>query len=116
MSKGRKVGSGKVVVNGKVMTTQSYVNCVEQALINNGNNWMTTDQIISWGYANGLCERKNAPRRAVAHPMYKIMSMIIDNTTDISIQRRLNNKGILEYQLKDPKHIMINGELYDVTH
>lgn len=114
MSKGRKVGTGKVFVGGQVMTTQRYMDTAVAALENNGNNWMTTDQIVSWGYANGMCEHKNSRRLATTHPMWKIMSMMSSGKNK-EVTFRYNAKGLLEYKLRNPKHIMVNGVLYENT-
>lgn len=104
----RKVGSGNVVVNGKVMTTQMYQEVVENALIHNGNNWMSVGQIVLWGSTNKMCEKKDAPRRAMTHPMWKIVSTMGDKLL------RIRKNGVYMYKLRNPKEVYINGEPYMV--
>lgn len=108
MSKGRK---GKVFVGGHVMTTQRYMDTVVSALENNGNNWMTAQQMICWGSTNGLCEKLNSPRKSPSHPLWKILSMMSEDYE--RIERRKNKNGLFEYKLRKPKQIMINGEWYN---
>ena len=110
----RKAGFGNVVLNGRVLTTQDYKNAAIKALEANGNNWMTTRQIVSWASDNGLVENINRPRKASAHPMWKIMSIMSNDVTS-PIKFRYNKKNRLEYQIKPEmvKTLYINGTRYE---
>lgn len=113
---GRKVGSGNVMVNGKIMTTQDYENVVVSALEHNGNNWMTVDQMVLWGSTHKMCEKKDAPREATTHPLWKVVSMMMYDVPFAN--RRLERKrehGRYMYKLSDPTKVYVNGEEYDLT-
>lgn len=108
MKKGRKIGTGKVKVYGQIMTGMAYRQTIINALKANGNNWMTVNQIINWGSDNKLCERKNAPRRAQVHPMWKIMTNLFREMNS-PVVRHKNSKGVYVYRLVEPSTIRVDG-------
>lgn len=109
----RLKGDKGVIINGHVMTTQDYKNVAKQALQANGNNWMTTAQIVDWAAANNLCEPKKAKRKATTHPMWKIMTLMMDDGKS-NLKLRFSKNGILEYQIDPAKveEIYVNGIKY----
>lgn len=109
---GRKVGSGNVVVDGTVMTTQMYKDAVVSALQHNGNNWMLVDHMVSWCSTFKLCEKKDSPRRAATHPMWKIISLMMEEQNP-QIER-IKHNGRYMYRLKNPKMVYVNGLPYEV--
>lgn len=108
MKKGRKIGTGKVKVYGRVMTGNTYRQTIINAIKANGNNWMTVNQIVNWGSDNMFCERKNAPRLAKTHPMWKIMSNLYYEINSPVVRRR-NKKGVFVYRLVEPSTINVDG-------
>ena len=87
-----------VFVNGRVITGDDYRTAALQTLQTLGT-WVTTDTIISYASAQGWIDRRNHPRKAHSHPMYKIMSMMT-GYPGAKVTWRYNSKNILEYKLK----------------
>ena len=97
MARGRKVGTGKVQVNGKILATQDY----KDAVINTLKELrvpVTTDTIISYASSRNWVEDRNKPRKAASHPLYKIMSIMVDEDKDERVKFSFNKKGRLQYQ------------------
>ena len=113
---GRKIGTGHVIVNGNVMTKDNYRDAVIKSLMHNGNNWMTVNQMITWASENKIVEKKNAPRKGAAHPLYKIISNMMEENNKIIERKRNHINGRFEYRLKDAKELYINGEPYERLH
>lgn len=101
-------GFGHVIVNGKPMTTDRYKNAIVKVLTQ--KDWMTTPEIIRTASEQGLCEDENYPRKAVAHPIYKILSMMFDEDIVRVITRMKSEDGEWEYKLTKKNVIYINGE------
>lgn len=102
MARGRKEGSGHVVVNGRVMTTQMYkdaaVSTIKELTKGKKNVWIATSTIIEHASNKLQMDTRNAKRRAASHPLYKIMTMLTD---DNKVKRRLGLRGRLEYRLNE---------------
>jgi hypothetical protein len=109
---------GNVKVNGRTLTTTDYSDAVVEALRHNGNNWMTVNQIIAWASDNKLVEKKNAPRQAVSHPLWKIISMMMYDTQYKGVDHNLERSvihGKYAYRLKNADYAYINGnEIIDI--
>lgn len=103
----RKQGTGNVIVNGKPMTTDRYKNAIVKVL--KQKDWLTTPEIIKLASEQGLCEGENYPRKAVAHPIYKILSIMFDEDITRVITRVKSNFGEWEYKLTKPNVIYHNG-------
>lgn len=103
-----------VVVNGRLMTVETRKQAVLESLMRLGNNWSTTDTILSMAVSNGLMERKNDKRiKANSHPIWKIMSLMTEEPIGkktAPLEYRCNSKGLLEYRIRNPKHVYLNGE------
>lgn len=105
--------TGKIIVNGRLMTTnnrkESVIECLEQL----GNNWSTTDTILAKAVSMKLMERKNDKRiKAHSHPIWKIMTRLTTGESS-PLCKRFNAQGILEYKLKKPQNIYVNGNLME---
>lgn len=112
--KGRKVGTGSVVVNGKVMTTDMYKNAVLKTLTTTGR-WMTTPEIIAFASSMKWCEPDDwTKRKACAHPIYKCISLIMDEQTFLPIVRMKDDYGKWTYHIKEPNAMYFRGELVKV--
>lgn len=103
----------KVIVNGQLMTynnrKKSVIECLEQL----GNNWSTTDTILAKAVSMKLMEKKNDKRiKAHSHPIWKIMTTMSDEENS-PLYKRFNKNGILEYKLKKPQNIYVNGNLME---
>lgn len=108
----RRIGSGKVKVAGKIMTTQMYKDCVCNVLTHVANNFLDVKSIITIGANNLWCEPDiRSKRKATSHPLYRILTYMIDDENS-NIERRVNQRGVYEYRLKDPKYISVNNEMY----
>lgn len=107
-----------VTVNGRLMTVENRKHAVIESLMMLGNNWSTTDTILSMAVANGLMEKKNDKRiKANSHPIWKIMSLMTERQPDMKdsiLEYRWNKKGLLEYRIRNAKQMFVNGELYDM--
>ena len=101
-------GSKPVNVNGQVMTTRMYRQAVINTLQKYGNNFMTVNQIVNSAADAKMCEKKNAPRRAATHPMWKIISLMMDEE-NCPLIRIKNQSGRWMYKLKNPGYIYIDG-------
>lgn len=104
-----------VFVKGQRITGQMYRDAVVDALEHNANNYMTVDQMVSYGSSNGLFDKKSAYRLGNSHPLWKIVSNMSSEPNSI-LEKSTNHKGILVYRLKQAKHLYINGikyRLYD---
>lgn len=112
-NKKRRVGFGSVVVNGKVMTTDMYKNAVIRVL-KETCDWLTVPQIIRRASDMGLCEPDDAPRKAVAHPIYKCISMMMEEKAFLPIIRMKDEYGKWVYYCKEPMAKYINGNLVRV--
>lgn len=88
----------KVVVNGRVITGEDYRQAALETLKALGT-WVNTDTIISYASAQGWIDRRNRPRKAHSHPMFKIMSTMT-GFPGAKVTYRYNSKNILEYKLK----------------
>lgn len=112
--KGLNMGRGSVVVNGKVMTTDSYRNAVIRTL-KTTDKWMTTEEIIKFASNNGWCEPDDwTTRKAVAHPIYKCISLIMEETTLKPIIRMKDPHHKWTYRIKEPNALYVNGSLVKV--
>ena len=109
-----RFGTGHVKLNGKTMTKEDYRNAVINSLKHNGNNWMTVNQMIIWASENKMVEKKNAPRKGAAHPLYKIVSNMMDENN--VLERKSNASGRFVYRLKNAQKIFINGQPYERLH
>lgn len=97
MPRGRKVGTGKVLVGGKILTTQDY----KDAVINTLKELkvpVTTDTIISYASAKGWVDDRYRPRKAVSHPLYKILSIMTNDDKDKRVKFSFTKRGRLQYQ------------------
>lgn len=110
----RKVGSGKVKVNGKTMTQKMYEDTVIAALEHNGNNWMTVNQIVLWGSTHKMCEKKDSPRQAQTHPMWKVISTMYETPSQSKLVRK-REKGCYMYRLREPEKVYVNDECFILT-
>ena len=103
-----------VIVNGRLMTVETRKQAVLESLMRLGNNWSTTDTILSMAVSNGLMERKNDKHiKANSHPIWKIMSLMTEEPIGkktAPLEYRCNSKGLLEYRIRNPKHVYLNGE------
>lgn len=109
MKKNRQ-GTGSVIVNGKVMTTDMYKNAVIRTL-KETNTWMTTPEIIRFASDRGWCEPEESQRKAVAHPIYKCISLMMEEKVFLPIVRMKNDYGKYVYYIKEPMAKYLNGEL-----
>ena len=115
MSKGRKLGTGNVKVNGETLSYKNYRNAIISSLKHNGNNPMTGSQITNWAAERKLVEKKNAARKGSSHPIYKHLSDMMKEK-DRVIDRKKNENGIYEYYLIKCDELYINGVLYERLH
>lgn len=106
----RKQGTGNVIVNGKPMTTDRYKNAIVKVL--KQKDWLTTPEIIRLASDQGLCEDEKYPRKAVAHPIYKILSIMFDEDITRVITRVKSHFGEWEYKLTKPNVFYQNGFQY----
>ena len=97
MTKGRKPGFGKVKVGKRILTTQDYKNAVIDTL-KELKVPVTTDTIISYASAKGWVDDRNRPRKAVSHPLYKILSIMVDKDGDPRIKYSFTKRGRLQYE------------------
>lgn len=109
MARGRKPS---VVVNGKLMTGQAYRQAIIETIEEMGNNFLPAAAIIEIAASRGKCERLKAPRQAHSHPIWKHLSIMTNNTDPSPLMWRYNNYGLLEYKLKNPRRMFMNGEVY----
>jgi hypothetical protein len=90
---------GSVIVNGQVMTQEKYKQAVITTLEENNNKWMTCDEMVEWASHHNLCERKNAYRKAMSHPLWKIISNMMEEKNPV-ITRMSNINNVFIYKLK----------------
>lgn len=100
----------QVIVNGTPMTTDRYKNAIVSVL--KTHDWLTTPQIIRLASEQGLCEPIDSPRKANAHPIYKILSMMFDEDTIRVISRTKSRFGEWEYKLTNPNVFYRNNIQY----
>lgn len=91
----RKSGFGKVVLNGRVLTTNDYKMAAIRTL-GELSTYVSTDTIISHASNRGWVEKNTRTRQANSHPMFRIMTTL---TYQGVVKRRVNSRGILEYTL-----------------
>ena len=106
--KSKGLGKGHVMFNGKIMTGDDYKNAIVKTLKDNDMGWMTTPEIIHHASRNQYCEGEDYPRKAVCHPIYKMLSEMMDNDV-IRVLMRVKRAGEWEYKLMDPDVRYING-------
>lgn len=103
--------TSKIIVNGKLMTFDTRKKVVIECLKQLGNNWSTTDTILSKAVSLKLMEKKNDKRiNAHSHPIWKVMTQLANNENS-PLCKRFNKQGILEYKIKNPQNVYVNGNL-----
>lgn len=113
--RGKRLGTGNVIVNGKVMTTDMYKNAVLKTL-KSTDKWMSTPEIINFASKMEWCEPDDwTTRKAVAHPIYRILTYMMEEKTFHPIIRMKGEDNKWTYRIKEPNAIYINGELVKVV-
>lgn len=113
MKRGRKEGTGKVVVDGRVLTQKDYRNSVIEMLQRFGNNWTTANTLVNAAADNHLVEKKSAPRRADRHPLWRVLTSMVREENPV-IMRKKNSRGLYVYRLTMPEALNINAERYEL--
>lgn len=98
MAKGRKPS---VVVNGKLMTGQAYKEAIVKTLKMVNGCYLSASAIVNIASDNGLVERKNSPRAAHSHPIWRILTTMVEEDYPSILDWRYNKRGYLEYKLKE---------------
>lgn len=109
----RRKGFGPVVINGHTLTQKDYEKAVINTLQQNGNKWMTCEEMIEFASSKEWIDGKNYPRLAQAHPLYKILSDMMEGGNRV-IERFKNIDGDWTYRLNsnfmnEQNVIWVNG-------
>lgn len=96
---------------------ENIINAVLSTLGENGK-WMTANEIIAYASNKGLLESKNAPRQAMSHPVYRVLTSMMrtDESKVNGLERRIRKSGdgagSYEYAYKglyDGTKVLVNG-------
>lgn len=96
---------------------ETIINAVLSTLGENGK-WMTANEIIAYASSKGLLESKNAPRQAMSHPVYRVLTSMMrtDESKVNGLERRIRKSGdgagSYEYAYKglyNGTKVLVNG-------
>ena len=102
--------------------TDNIKDAVVSTLSENGK-WMTANEIISYANSKGWLESKTAPRQAMSHPVYRVLTAMMrkDESKVHGLERRVRESGDevghFEYAYKglyDGSKILVGGKAMSV--